>query len=108
MGSFRGRNVAFIVYPESCRFQYVGMVQYIQRLGVSCAISPLHSPDNEDKKEHYHVLLTFDGVKSADSLHNLTDIETLLPYDFRDLCNSKGVGKSDYPHFCIIKSIIIC
>ena len=81
------------------------MVQYLSRLGVACAVSPLHVPDNEVKKEHYHVLISFDGVKSVESLENLIDVETNQLYDFRPICNCWGISKNDFPHFIIINGI---
>ena len=102
---YRGRNFAFLVYPDSCKFNYVEMVKYLNRLNISMAISPLHCPDVDTKKEHYHILITFDGVKSLESLENLQDSETMNNYDFQPLCNFWGISKNNYPHFMIINSI---
>lgn len=72
-GKGRTRNFATVVYPESAptNWQEVLTQQFIP-----CFISPLHdkdvNPTGELKKAHYHVLLTFDGVKTLDQAKEIT------------------------------------
>lgn len=101
----RSRSFAFIVYPDSTCYDYKGLLSALSRLGVACAVSPLHVPDSDTKKPHYHILLTFDGVKSIESLENLTDIVTGDLFDFKKICNFFNIGKSDFPHFMIVNSV---
>lgn len=64
------RNWAFIVYPESAPENWI---EILQNLGVQGCISPLHdkdiNPDGSPKKAHYHVLVTYDGPKSFNSVN---------------------------------------
>lgn len=71
----RVRSWASIVYPESAA------ENWMQLLGEKCIpvmISPLHekdvNPTGEPKKPHYHVLFTFDGVKSRDQVEEFVDL----------------------------------
>lgn len=61
----RTRNWACIVYPESAPDNWI---EILKESKVSFLVSPLHNMDvtmdGEVKKEHYHVLLLFDGVKT--------------------------------------------
>lgn len=63
----RTRNYASIVYPESApdKWQDILSQQFIPAF-----ISPLHdkdtNPTGEVKKEHYHVILLFDSVKTCE------------------------------------------
>ena len=56
----KSRVWAFIIYPDSCGYDYVGMLEKLSNLGVPCAVSPLHIPSKNsvevqnEKKEHYH------------------------------------------------------
>lgn len=65
MAETRTRNWAWILYPESAGNDWR---EWLESLGVSGAVSPQHDRDTEKdgtpKKPHYHVLVTFDGVKS--------------------------------------------
>lgn len=103
--SFRGRNFAFILYPDSCVYGYVDMIKYLSKLGVSMAVSPLHIPDGEVKKPHYHCLMSFDGVKSIESLENLTNMDTGELFDFVKIVNFYKIGKQTIPHFIIVNSV---
>lgn len=64
-GSGRTRTYACIVYPESApnNWQEILSEQFIPSF-----ISPLHdedkNPTGEAKKEHYHVMIMFDSVKT--------------------------------------------
>lgn len=49
----RARHWTFIVYPESAPDDWVGI---LKRSHGMYAISPLHQPDEEHDKPHYHVI----------------------------------------------------
>ena len=74
-GTGRTRNWATIVYPESAPNDW------LVKLGEECIqtlISPLHdkdmNPTNEPKKEHYHVLIMFDSVKTSDQAKEVFEL----------------------------------
>lgn len=66
-GTGRTRNFATVVYPESApeNWQDILVEQFIPAF-----ISPLHNedinPGGEKKKDHYHVLLMYDSVKTVE------------------------------------------
>lgn len=64
-GSGRTRNFATIVYPESCPENWK---EILTEECIPAFISPLHNndinADGEKKKEHYHVIIMFDSVKT--------------------------------------------
>lgn len=72
MAETRTRNWAWILYPESAGENWR---EWLEELGVSGAVSPEHNKDTEKdgkpKKTHYHVLVTFDGVKSYQQVCDL-------------------------------------
>lgn len=82
----RGRNWAFIVYPESAP---VDWIQILNATYCPWACSPLHDKDlNSDgsiKKAHYHVIMTFEGNKSFSQLF---DIGKSVNATFLQLCDS--------------------
>ena len=47
---------SFVVYPDSAPKDWKDRLASTQ---VPCAVSPIHSADDEVKKAHYHVLLGF-------------------------------------------------
>lgn len=53
----KGRNWAFLVYPESLPSNWEDI---ITETGLPMAFSPLHdkdvNPNGEEKKPHYHVI----------------------------------------------------
>ena len=59
----KGRNWAFVVYPESLPKDYE---EIILNTGLPMAFSPLHdkdlNPDVELKKAHYHVICYYDNT----------------------------------------------
>lgn len=63
----RTRNWATVVYPESAPNDWI---MKLQEQCVPALISPLHDKDiNADgtrKKEHYHVMILFEGVKTSE------------------------------------------
>ena len=68
MNNFRCRNFSGVFYPESCPpdFQKV-----IEDFGVKCCLSPLHEPDEEQKKPHYHIVFLFSGNKNIEQVRQL-------------------------------------
>lgn len=70
----RTRNWWFVLYPESAPENWK---EYIDNLCVQYVISPLHNmdvnADGEIKKEHYHVILMFESVKSYSQIKEITD-----------------------------------
>jgi hypothetical protein len=66
-GCGRTRNYATVVYPESAPENWK---EILSDLLIPCFVSPLHNadvnPTGEVKKEHYHILFMFDGVKTTE------------------------------------------
>lgn len=68
----RARNYACVVYPESAPKDWQEIL-----IGhkVPAFISPLHDrdidPQNQPKKEHYHVMVMFEGKKSLEQAEEL-------------------------------------
>lgn len=71
------RYWAFVLYPESAPKDWE---ELLQKLGVTCAVSPLHDRDlnanNEIKKEHYHIILAYSGPTTFNNVKKLT-VDTL-------------------------------
>lgn len=101
----RTRNYATVVYPESAPENWRDALSDFM---VPCFISPLHdkdmNPQNEPKKEHYHVLLMFDSVKTADQAREVFDaiggvgcerVQSLRGYA-RYLCHLDNPEKAQY------------
>ena len=70
----KGRYWACVVYPESLPTNWL---EILQLSGLAVAISPLHDkdidPTGEPKKEHYHLLLCYDGPTTYNNVKNLCD-----------------------------------
>ena len=73
-GQGRTRNFATVVYPESAPEDWLSI------LGECCVpafVSPLHNedinPTGEKKKEHYHVMIMFEGVKTIEQAQEIFD-----------------------------------
>lgn len=68
----RTRNWATLVYPESAPENWKDI---LEEMRIPALVSPLHNMDltkeGEIKKEHYHVMLMFDGVKTAEQVKEL-------------------------------------
>lgn len=66
-GESRSKNWATVVYPESAP---EGWKDILSDLKIEVFISPLHdkdlNPTGEVKKAHYHVIVMFPSVKSAE------------------------------------------
>ncbi|MCH5260351.1 MAG: replication protein [Lachnospiraceae bacterium] len=103
----RTRNWGTIVYPESAPEDWIDM---LKSFNVPFFLSPLHDQDLlEDgsgnlKKPHYHVLLMFDGVKTADQaaeifqVINGVGVEKIssLRGNARYLCHLDDPDKAQY------------
>jgi len=74
-GSGRTRNFATVVYPESAPENWFSI---LEEQFVPAFISPLHdsdiNPTGEKKKEHFHVVIMFDGVKSVEQAKKIFDL----------------------------------
>lgn len=83
MSDVASRWFAFLVYPDEARPDWV---QCLQDLQVDGFISPLHEPSKDDStaKNHYHVMLRFDGQRTLNSVQHL--IEKLLKCYTRVQC----------------------
>lgn len=101
----RTRNWASIVYPESAPDKWIDILKESK---VTFIISPLHdsdvNADGERKKEHYHVILLFDGVKTSAQASAVFDtvngvgcepVTTLRGYA-RYLCHLDNPEKAQY------------
>lgn len=69
----RTRNWLTIVYPDSCPENWT---EKLADLHVPAYVSPLHDRDvnpndNSPKKPHFHVILTFAGVKSYEQVFEM-------------------------------------
>lgn len=73
--ALKGRNWAFVVYPESLPKNYE---EIISDTGLPMAFSPLHdkdlNPTGEPKKPHYHVICYYENSTTAKAVQeNVTD-----------------------------------
>lgn len=63
-----------IVYPESVKENWK---EILQETGIQVAISPIHNkdinPDGETKKEHYHLLLVWNGPTTYKRVSEITE-----------------------------------
>lgn len=71
----KGRNWAFVVYPESLPQNYE---EIILNTGLPMAFSPLHdkdiNPTGESKKEHFHVICYYENPTTFKNVkENVTD-----------------------------------
>lgn len=73
--SFRTRNWACIIYLDSAPNNFEDI---IADFCVPAFLSPYHdkdiNPDGSIKKPHYHLMLMFDGVKTAKQVKELFDL----------------------------------
>lgn len=104
-GTSRTRNYATIVYPESAPEDWQ---QILAEQFVPAFISPLHdndiNPGGEKKKDHYHVIIMFDGVKTIEQAKEIFDliggvgcevVKSLRGYA-RYLCHLDNPEKAQY------------
>lgn len=109
----RTRNYATVVYPESAPTDWIML---LQEQCVPALISPLHDKDiNADgtpKKEHYHVMILFDGVKTSEQAGELfavvggvgvEPVKSVRAYA-RYLCHLDNPDKAQYD----IEDVISC
>lgn len=71
----RARNWLFVIYPDDSAPS--DWYQRLQGLHIEGCVSPLHDADvnevdQEQKKPHRHVLLSFDGPKSFDQVSSIS------------------------------------
>lgn len=70
----RTRNYACVVYPESAPENWKTIIAESK---IPVYISPLHdkdkNPNGEDKKAHYHILITYDGMKTREQAQEFID-----------------------------------
>lgn len=102
----RKRNWAFIVYPDSAPEDWRNILRDMLVPGF---ISPLHdsdvNADGEKKKDHYHIILTFKGLKSYDQVKEITEqLNAPIPQECKDvrayaryLCHLDNPEKAQYP-----------
>lgn len=101
----RTRNFACVVYPESAPDNWIDI---LTEHFVPALISPLHNedcnPDGEHKKEHYHVIIMFDGVKTIEQAKEVLEsiggvgceiVKSLRGYA-RYLCHLDNPDKAQY------------
>lgn len=74
--SGRTRLFATVVYPESAPSDWLTK---LSDLCIPAFVSPLHNQDvdegsGEIKKEHYHVMFMFDGVKTPDQFDEIRQL----------------------------------
>jgi len=77
----RTRNWTFLVYPESAPQNWRDV---LDELHIQWVESPLHDKDDnadgEQKKEHWHILLLFEGNKSYEQVKEITDkLDATIP-----------------------------
>ena len=109
----RTRNYATVIYPESATNDWIRL---LQEQYVPALISPLHDKDlNTDgtlKKEHYHVIILFQGVKTSEQAQEvfsviggvgIEPIKCVRAYA-RYLCHLDNSEKEKYP----IEDVISC
>lgn len=104
-GRGRTRNFATVIYPESApeNWQEILVEQFVPAF-----ISPLHdkdvNPTGELKKEHYHVIIMFEGVKTTEQAKAIFEkiggvgceiVQSLRGYA-RYLCHLDNPEKAQY------------
>lgn len=75
------RYWTFILYPKET---ITNWKEYLQETGLEIAISPLHNkdknPNGEIKKEHYHILICFNGPTTYNRVLKITqDLKSPIP-----------------------------
>lgn len=109
----RTRNYATVVYPESASADWIIK---LKEQCVPALISPLHDEDvnidGTQKKEHYHVMILFDGVKTQEQAKEVFEtfggigvepVKSVRAYA-RYLCHLDNPEKAQYK----IKDVITC
>lgn len=103
--SNRARNFATIVYPESAPTDWIDI---LSAQLVPSLVSPLHDKDvNSDgsvKKEHHHVIVMFEGVKTPEQVKEIfvsfggvgLEVVKSLKSHARYLCHLDNSDKVQY------------
>lgn len=104
MAKKRSKYFATLAYSESCP----NYLDCLNTLCIDYLVSPLHCSDvNSDgtpKKEHYHIILVFDSLKSCDQVRELISdfgfvgleiVQSLRSYA-RYLCHLDNADKMQY------------
>ena len=102
----RTRIFATVVYPESAPADWLARLESVH---VAAMVSPLHCmdtlPTGEQKKEHYHVLWRYEGLKTPAQAQEVVDIiggagavEIVADYRgyARYLCHLDSPDKAQY------------
>lgn len=73
----RTRNYATVIYPESMG-DYNEFIEKLTQTHIPMILSPLHNqdinPTGEHKKEHFHLMIMYDSVKTYNQAQDLIDI----------------------------------
>lgn len=73
--NIKARHWAIVVYPESAPENWLEMIEETR---LAFAVSPLHdkdhNPDGEIKKEHWHVILSWDGPQRITAAKKIADM----------------------------------
>lgn len=104
-GRGRTRNFATVIYPESAPENWK---EILAEQKIPCFVSPLHNldtnPTGEIKKEHHHVILMFEGVKTTEQAKEIFNkiggvgcepVQSLRGYA-RYLCHLDNPEKAQY------------
>lgn len=70
--TIKAKYWTFLVYPESAPDDWVGI---LRRSHGSYAISPLHQPDGEQSKPHYHVIYMHGNTTTPGGVRNAVPVE---------------------------------
>lgn len=101
MTNKRARNWCAVVYPDSAPENWQ---QEFDKLNLKWACSPLHDKDIDDdeqtKKAHYHIVITYAGNKSFDQVKDdLSVLNCPIPQVCRDVKSSvRYFIHLDHPH----------
>lgn len=72
--SIKARYWACVAYPESLPADWL---EKLRETGLQVAVSPLHdqdvNPTGEGKKEHYHIIFSYEGPTTYNNVKNLCD-----------------------------------
>lgn len=76
MSNIKGRNWAFVAYPESMPTNWF---ELLQNTGLPIAVSPLHdkdiNPDGTPKKAHFHFVCYYDNTTTFNNVKtNVCDL----------------------------------
>lgn len=101
----RSRNFATVIYPESAPEDWL---EILGEQKIPAFVSPFHdldvNPTGEVKKEHYHVMVMFEGKKSVEQVMELfaqiggvgcEQIQSIRAYA-RYLCHLDNPDKTQY------------